>query len=182
MFGDTHGAGAEKGRGRRLISRSHTLTLAREGVATRGYLGSITEEVGSADKVMGLKPRPPTCLITFLAFSATNRLPADVLLALKTFQTFAPELSYALAIYLQRDLRPRNHLLADFHFRSTCLAEKPELSPSPSKTPSYKVYVRFQTWEYHVFSCWDRLAASEVKEEAFVAVEESSGSWSSDAI
>ena len=37
-------------------------------------------------------------------------------------------------------------------------------------------------WEYHVFSCWDQLAASEVKEEAFVAVEESSGSWSSDAI
>ena len=75
-----------------------------------------------------------------------------------------------------------NHLLAAFHFRSTCLAEKPDPSPSPSKTPSYKVCVRFQTWEYHVFSCWDRLAASVVKEEAFVAVEERSGSWSSDAI
>ena len=27
-------------------------------------------------------------------------------------------------------------------------------------------------WEYHVFTCWDQLAASKVKEEAFVAVEE----------
>ena len=48
-------------------------------------------------------------------------------------------------------VRPKNHLLAAFHFRSTCLAEKPDPSPSPSTTTSYKVCVTFQTWEYHVY-------------------------------
>ena len=122
---------------------------------------------------------PSHLLITFLAFSATNGLPA---VRAQDVPDVCSGVSYALANIFTERLRPKNHLLAAFHFRSICLAEKPDPSPSPTKTPSYKVCVRFKTWEYHVFSSWDRLATSEVKEEVFVAVEESSGSWSSDAI
>ena len=113
---------------------------------------------------------PLHLLITFLAFLSIFSIEPFVCYSCSRRSKHHLCSSYIFT----KKLRLRNHLLADFVFDLHIWLRNRTHHSLPHTGPSYEVCVGFQTWRYHMFSCWYRLTAFEIQEEACVAVEESS--------